>query len=125
MSRRAATRPDRVAELRIGLVLIGLFILTAAISPEAAGQRRATPPAYSAWGRVLARCASPQGFDYRRLARDKADLDRALVELSTVTAQEFEGLGRRDRQAFLINAHNIHWASTPGSITRPRTSTPR
>ncbi len=65
-------------------------------------------PDYPAWGRILARCASPQGFHYDQLKADRADLDLQLAELKSVTAERFQTMTRAERLALLINAHNIH-----------------
>jgi len=75
--------------------------------PAPAVQSRATfDPAFAAWGRVLARCAGPRGFDYARLLQDRSDLDRALTELGGVRPGEFEAFPRALQMAFLVNAHN-------------------
>lgn len=73
-----------------------------------AGEPRATrfDPNYSAWQRVLARCATPEGFDYAALKADRSDLARQLAEFGEVSQARFNRFAPRARLAFLINAHN-------------------
>lgn len=65
-------------------------------------------PSFAAWNAVLARCATPEGFRYDRLATELEPLDRQLLELGSVTAGEFSRFTREGQLAFLINAHNVH-----------------
>ncbi|MBI3737301.1 DUF547 domain-containing protein [Candidatus Sumerlaeota bacterium] len=62
---------------------------------------------YTAWGRVLARCAADGGFHYGLLKQDSGDLEKAMAEIGAVTSPAFDGFSRDQRFAFLINAHNM------------------
>jgi hypothetical protein len=64
-------------------------------------------PQFAAWGRVLARVARPDGFDYAALRLDRTDFERAKLELAAVGAKEFETFSRPLQLAYLINAHNV------------------
>jgi len=61
---------------------------------------------FSAWGRVLARCETNEGFRYALIEKDRSDLDQALEQLSSVSPESFKSFTRDQRLAFLINAHN-------------------
>lgn len=63
---------------------------------------------YPAWSRVLAHCATADGFRYDLLASARAgDLERQIGELQAVSSRAYKAFTREERLAFLINGHNI------------------
>lgn len=65
-------------------------------------------PTYAALDRLLAKNATPEGFRYKDLAINPADLKILKLELAEVTKAEYDAFSREARMAFLINAHNVH-----------------
>ena len=95
------------------LVFVFCFILLASgvvaqPSNESVREPVRFDPSFSAWGRVLARCATPRGFRYELLLRDFGDFNRQLVELATVSPEQFDSFTPDLQLALLINAHNMH-----------------
>lgn len=63
---------------------------------------------FSAWNRVVARCATPAGFRYSEIVIDASDLEVALSQFEQVSRDEFEAFPRDLQLAFLVNAHNAY-----------------
>ena len=67
---------------------------------------------YAAWDALLRKHVQwlPDGsqsrVDYQALARDRPELQRILREWSGLSRAAFEGFGREQQMAFLINAYN-------------------
>lgn len=86
---------------------LALAAVMAAAPARAQVEAARFDPGFGAWGRVLARCAAGEGFDYALLLEDTGDFERQKGELASVTMEEFEAFEPRARLAFLINAHNV------------------
>lgn len=86
------------------------LLVTAALVFSAAGQ--AQPPSAAAWDQLLQRHVhvTDNGHaaqvDYAGMRRDHSQLDGYTRQLSAVTAAQFQGWGRDEQKAFLINAYN-------------------
>lgn len=114
----AAARPRGILAGAPALACV-LFLAGCARAPiptTAAPYDHETPR----WAKVLARCATPDGFDYDLLRSDRTDFDAQLAEFEAVTPEAFERFQREERLAFLINAHNAFavrrgLAAPPGS----------
>lgn len=65
-------------------------------------------PAYTDWGKVLAKSAYPEGFNFEPIHQDGSELAAAIGSIQSISANDFAGMKRSDQIVFLINAHNMH-----------------
>jgi|SRR5688572_18588162 len=84
--------------------------------------------------RVLHTYAKPAGVDYAALKAGRADLDRYVAHLGTVSGKTFKGWSRNQQIAYLINAYNaivlqqviddypIQRSTNPSALVRPANS---
>jgi hypothetical protein len=63
---------------------------------------------YPEWNAILARDATPDGFNYAGLSQHRDLLDQALAAMRSVSRHDFDNWPADRRLAFLINAHNAH-----------------
>jgi hypothetical protein len=63
---------------------------------------------YPEWNAILARYATPDGFNYSGLRQHRDLLDQALAAMGAVSRHDFDAWPADQRLAFLINAHNAH-----------------
>ncbi len=87
--------------LALGMILLG-------------GCARTTEPlpgrfdrSYADWNHLLTTHLRADGLDYAAVAADRTGLERAVMNLERVGADEFAGWPPAERLAYLINAHNI------------------
>lgn len=102
----AKPRTTHLHGARIALACIAAAALASCarqVKPEAAPFDHT----YPAWGRVLARCATPKGFRYDIVSQFQADLDRQSEEIREITPRIYKGFTREERLALLINVHNL------------------
>lgn len=76
-----------------------------AAAPERSGRR-------AVYDSVLARFVRDSRVDYAALAADRAQLDRYLDWLASVSASEFQGWSEAEQIAYLINAYNAYTIKT-------------
>lgn len=103
------------------------LLFTALLLASIAGFAQSPPT--KAWGELLQRHVHvidhghASQVDYAGMRRDQAQLDSYTRQLSAVTPVQFQGWGRDDQKAFLLNAYNAftvqlvltHWPAL-GSI---------
>ncbi len=108
---------------------VARVLLCAALLLSSAASIAQTPVPVARWNDLLQRNVKDiddghaSQVDYAGMRRDQAQLDAYTHQLSAVTAEQFQGWGRDQQKAFLINAYNAftvqlvltHWPQL-GSI---------
>jgi hypothetical protein len=108
------------------LLLFVLLVLPVRVSGQVVDHR--------AFDVVLRTYAKPAGVDYAALKANRAELDRYVAQLGTVSGKTFDRWSRNEQIAFLVNSYNaivlqqviddypIQRSTTPAALVRPANS---
>jgi hypothetical protein len=109
----------------------GTFLCVLALAQPVRAQQAFN---HAAFDKVLQQHVVEGGVDYASLQPDRAELDTYIARLGAVSEPTFQGWGRNEQIAFLINAYNaiviqqvlddypIRRSAKPGALVRPANS---